>query len=93
MKLSNRTLDREKQKLESKWAEMEAQKSTTDQQTEQYKVRIAKLEAKNSSLEVLLKASNECKMKITPLIEHALLLRGKIYHVWVNLAKEVFQIK
>ena len=38
LKLSNMTLDREKHKLESKWAYMEAHKSTVDQQTEQCKV-------------------------------------------------------
>ena len=62
-------------------AEMKVQKSIDDQQTEQYKVRITELEAQNSSLEVLLKATNERKMDIAPLREHALLLRGKIYQV------------
>ena len=73
--------------------EMEAQKSTTDQQTEQYKVLIAELEAENSSLEVLLKGENEWKMDIAPMREHAFLLRGKIYQVQVKLAEEVFKIK
>ena len=52
-------LDGEKKNLESNMEEMEAQKSIVGQQTEQYKVRIAKLEAQNSSLEVLLKAANQ----------------------------------
>ena len=81
MNLSNMTLDREKQELERKMAEMEAQKSMVDQQAEQYKVRITELEAQNSSLEALLKASNERKIDITPLRDNALLLRGKIYEV------------
>ena len=45
LKLSNMTLDREKQKLESKWAEMEAKKSIVDQQIEKYKFWIMELEA------------------------------------------------
>ena len=73
------TLDKEKNILERKMAEMEAQKSTVDQQEKQYKVRIMELEAQNSSLELFLKESNERKMDVTPLREHALLLRGKIY--------------
>ena len=72
---------------------MQAQQSTVDQKTEQYKARITELEAQNSSLEVLLKASNEQNMEITPLREHDLLLRGKIYQVQVKLAEEVFRIK
>ena len=40
LKQSNMILDREKRNLESKMAEMEVQKSTADQQTEQYKARI-----------------------------------------------------
>ena len=66
-------------------AEMEAQKSIANQQTEQYKVWIAELESQNSSLEVL-KVANERKMDITPQRENALLLRGKIYQVQVKLA-------
>ena len=72
---------------------MEAQKSTVDQQVEQYKAWITELEAQNSSLEVLLKESNERKMDIMPLKEHALLLRGKIYQVQVKLIEEVFKMK
>ena len=52
-----------------------------------------KLEAQNSSLEVLLKESNEQRMDISPLREHSLLLRGKIYQVQVTLVEEVFKIK
>ena len=40
-----------------------------------------------------MKASNERKIDITPLREHALLLRGKIYEVQVKLVEEVFKIK
>ena len=40
LKLSNMTIDREKQKLERKWVDMEAHKSTVDQQAEQYKSQI-----------------------------------------------------
>ena len=72
---------------------MEGQKSTADQQTEQYNIRIMELEAQNSSLEVLLKESNEQKMDITPLREHSLLLWGKIYQVQVKLIEKVFKIK
>ena len=32
-------------------------------------------------------------MDITPLIEHALLIRGKIYQVQIKLEEEVFKIK
>ena len=53
------TLDGEKNNLESKMAEMEVQKSIADEQIEQYKVQIVELESQNSSLEVLLKETNE----------------------------------
>ena len=48
---------------------------------------------KNSSLEVLLKEANERKTDITPLKEHTLLLRSKIYQVQVKLAQELYIIK
>ena len=47
----------------------------------------------NSSLEVLLKASNERKIDIAPLREHALLLKRKIYQVQVKLEENFFRIK
>ena len=72
---------------------MEAPKSIVDQQTEHYKAWITELEAKNSSLKVLLKATNERNMGIAPLRENALLFRGKIYQVRVKLTEEVFKIK
>ena len=87
LKLLNMTLDREKHNLERKMEEVEAQKSTVDQQEEQYKALITELEAQNSSLELLLKAYNEQKMDITPLRKHALLIRGKMYHVLVKLVE------
>ena len=40
-----------------------------------------------------MKAVNERKMDITPLKEHALSLRNKIYQVHVKLAEEVYRIK
>ena len=73
--------------------EMEVHKYIVDQQIEKYKVWIMKLEAQNSSLEVLLKEANEWKVDIEPLRDHALLLRGKIYEVQVKLDEEVFKIK
>ena len=93
MKLANMNLDREKQELESKKAEMEAQKATTEQQVEQYEVQIAGLEARNSSFEVLLKAQNDQKTDLEPLTKHALLLRGGIYQMQVQIAEEVFKIR
>ena len=93
LKLSNTTLDGENKDLESKMENMGIQKSTVDKQVEENKVRITKVEAHNSSLEVLLKATNEQNIDIVPLREHALLLRGKIYQVQVKLAEEVFKIK
>ena len=79
--------------LERNMADMDVQKYIADQQTEQYKVQIAELEAQNSSFEVLLKVANEKKMDIAPLRENYLLVRGKIYQVQVKLAEEVFRIK
>ena len=93
MKLANMNLDREKQELESKKAEMEAQKATTEQQVEQYEVQIAGLEARNSSFEVLLKARNDQKTDLEPLTKHALLLRGGIYQMQVQIVEEVFKVK
>ena len=79
MKLSNMAFDRKKQELEGKVAKTEAQKYAAEQQARQYEARIAELEARNSSLEVLLKAANEQKTAIIPLTKHALFLRGKIH--------------
>ena len=93
MKLANMNLDREKQELESKKVEMEAQKATTEQQVEQYEVQIAGLEARNSSFEVLLKARNDQKTDLEPLTKHALLLRGGIYQMQVQIAEEVFKVR
>ena len=45
MNLSNMSLSREKGELENKIVEMEAQKSTVDQQAEQYEAQVAGLEA------------------------------------------------
>ena len=45
MKQSNMKLDREKQNLVSKVAEMEFLKSTTDQKVEEHRVQIIELEA------------------------------------------------
>ena len=51
---------------------MEVQKSTADKKWEEHRVQITELEAQNSSLEFLLKATNERKIDIAPLREHAL---------------------
>ena len=51
------------------------------------------LEEQSSSLEVLFKASNEWKMDITPLHEHALMLKNKIYQVQLKVTEEVYKIK
>ena len=40
-----------------------------------------------------MKESNAWKMDITPLQEHALLLRRKIYQVQLKLTEEVYKIK
>ena len=72
---------------------MEIQRSEADKQAKESKVRVVELEAWNSSLEVLLKATNERKMDIAPLREHALLLICKIYQVQAKLEEEVYRIK
>ena len=48
-------MDEEKNDLEGKIAELEAQRSITNKQAKELKVRVAKMEAHNNSLEVLLK--------------------------------------
>ena len=48
-------MDRKKKDLESKIAELEAQRSIANKQAEELKVRVAKMEAHKSSLEVLMK--------------------------------------
>ena len=42
---------------------------------------------------MLLKAKNEQKTDITPLIKHALFLRSKIYQMQVQIARDVFKVK
>ena len=48
-------MDGEKNDLESKIVELEAQRSIANKQEEELKVWVAKMEAHNNSLEVLLK--------------------------------------
>ena len=79
LKLSNANLSKEKRELENKIAEMQAQRSIVDQQTEQYEAQVDGLEVQKSSLEVLLKVANEQRTDIAPLTKHALFLRNKIY--------------
>ena len=93
LELSNTILDGETKELERKVEDMEIQRSTTDKKAEKSKVLIVELEAKNSSVDILLKVANERKMDIEPLREHALFLRGKIYQVQVKLEEEVYRIK
>ena len=57
------------------------------------KARVTELEAQNSSLEIHLKTTNDKKVDVTPLREHALLLKRKIYQVQLKIAEEVYMIK
>ena len=65
LELSKTILGGEKKDLERKMAKMEVQRFATDKQEEESKFRVAELYTQNSSLEVLLKATNEQKMDIT----------------------------
>ena len=79
--------------LEGKIVGMEKQRVATDKQVEELKARVAKMEAQNNFLEIQFKEANEWKMDITPLREHAFLLRRKIYQVQLKLAEKVYKIK
>ena len=65
--LSNTIIDGEKKDLESNIAGLETQTILANKEVEDLKAPVTKLEAQNSSLEVLFKAGNEKKMDITPL--------------------------
>ena len=91
--LSNTIISGEKKDLEGNISGLETQKATTDTQEEELRARVAELEAQNNSLEVQLKATNERKIDISPLREHAILLRRKIYQVQLKLEEEVYRIK
>ena len=93
MVLSNTIISGEKKDLEGKISELETKRATADTEVEDLRARVAKLEAQNSSLETLYKEANEQKMDITPLREHAFLLRRKIYQVQLKLTKEFYKIK
>ena len=93
MKLSNTIFNGEKNYLERNMVDMEVHKSTDDKHAEESKVWIAYFEAHNSSLEVLLKATNERKMDITPLREHALSLRNNIYQMQAKIVGDDYRIK
>ena len=86
-------LSREKQELEKKIAEIEAQKSTANRRAKQYEYQAAGLEAHKISLEVLLNAANEQRTDITPLTKHALFLKNNIYQMQVQITREVFKVK
>ena len=60
-------LIKEKGELENKIAELEAQKTVADQKAKQYESQEVGLEARNSSLDVLLNTTNEQKEDIAPL--------------------------
>ena len=79
--LSNTIIDGEKKDIEDNILELEAQKVVADKQAEELKDWVADLEAWNNSLETQLKVENEWKVDITPLQEHALLIRRKTYQV------------
>ena len=91
--LFNTIINGEKKDLEGEISRLETQKAAADKQVEELKARIAELDAQNSSLEIHLKTKNERKIYITPLQEHALLLRRKIYQVQLKLVEEVYNIK
>ena len=86
MVLSNTIIDGEKKDLENNILELEAQKATTDKQAKELKARVAELETRNNSLEIQLKEANERQVNITPLWEHALLIRRRTYKVQLKLA-------
>ena len=91
--LSNNIIDGENKDLERKILGLGSQRAATNKQPEELKAWVTELEAQNSSLEIQLKTTNERKIDVTPLREHALLLRRKIYQVQLKLAKEVYKIK
>ena len=62
---------------------MEEQKCVADQSTEQYEAQVARLEARNSALDVLLKTKIEQKADVTPLTKKALFLKNNIYQMQV----------
>ena len=72
---------------------METRKSTANRRAEQYESQVAGLESQKSYLEVLLKVENEQRKNITPLTNHALFLRNKIYQMQVQIVGEVFKVK
>ena len=72
---------------------MEAQRSAADQRAEQYEAQVVGLEAQKSSLEVLLKTTNEQRIDITPLTKRALFLKNKIYQMQGQITGEVFKVK
>ena len=53
---------------------------------------VASLEAQKSSLEVLLKVSNEKRMDIEPLIKHFLMLKRKFYQMQLQIAYEMLKV-
>ena len=66
-------LIREKGELENKIADLEAQNVVADQKEEQYEAQEVRIEARKSSLDVLLKTTNENKADISPLTkQHSL---------------------
>ena len=81
MLLSNPIISRERKYLEGNISGLETQKDTIDTQAEELRNQVAEMEEQNGSLDTMLKATNENKIDITPLREHALLLRRKIYQV------------
>ena len=91
--LSNTMIDGEKKDLEGKISGLETQRAAADKQVEELKARVEELEAQNNYLEVLFKETNERKIDITPLQEHALLLSRKIYQFQLKLVEEVYKIK
>ena len=67
-------LIKEKGELENKMAYSETQKSKAEHEARQYEAQVVALEPQKSSLEVLLKVSNEQRADIAPLTMNALML-------------------
>ena len=78
----------ENDQLQSRIAELEAEKVTTEEREKQYQIQVAALEEQNASLTASLKDAIEQKMDFQPLKERVLTQRRKIHHLQMCVEEE-----
>ena len=88
LKVSYETLSAEKDQLQSKGVELEAQRATIEEREKQYQVHATSFEGHIASLTASLKDASEQQTDIQALKEHVLAQRRRMHQLQVSIEKE-----